>query len=508
MQESSGNSPLLALEGFGATFGNRLILGDIELKLGDSGIDVLMGPVKAGKSTLLRALSGLNDNNPNFRAWGKAWLAGRPLGAGHRPALVQQHVAIIQASLRDALLHRLRANSQRSIQEWNEQASQALATFGLSELLPKLNQPLIEQPLEHQRAITILAHALECPTLLMVDEPTYGLPDEASRWLIQWLKALGDKQRLLVVLHHQKQARTLADRIILLGGGRILAHQDAEHFFTHPDNDWVAQFVRSGSIAVPSPDARPEDLDPDAPRLPPLSDEARRILAEIQAACRLEPAPAPTRPPAAKAAPLASPLVPPPWSEPVGTPAAPVRRLAVPPPLSPKGVSTAALVGTAAPADSRGPSGFHWIVPGRLAGCAEPGLTTPIDYDLDLLVRIGVTHLITLTEKDLDQAALARHGLKNIHLPVFDRETPSIAQSYMLLRRMQRLLDESQVIAVHCKAGIGRTGTILAAWLIREGGLNAGSAIARLRGINKAYVQTEAQEKFLHDFEADMLMRL
>jgi len=113
-----------------------------------------------------------------------------------------------------------------------------------------------------------------------------------------------------------------------------------------------------------------------------------------------------------------------------------------------------------------------------------------------------------LTEKDLDQAALARNQLRNLHLPIYDREAPSMAQTYMLIRRMQVLLDQGAVVAVHCRAGIGRTGTILAAWLIREGGLSATGAIERLRTIYKAYVQTEVQEQFLQDFEQDIMRRM
>lgn len=484
----AGEAPLLLLEGFGVTFGNRLILTDIDLQLEAGGVDVLMGPVKAGKSTLLRALAGLHDNNPNFHTWGRAWLAGEPLHL-RRPALVQQHVAIMQATVRDALVHQLRTQDLRTSTSWNEHAAETLASHGLGTLAQQLNQPLIEQTRAHQRAITILSHALSQPALLMIDEPTYGLTDDEAGWLIQWLKNLGSRQRLLVVLHHQKQARALADRIILLGGGRILAHQDTYRFFTNSGNAWVEQFLRSGSLPIASPDAQPEHLDPGVPPPPPLSDPARQALAAAQTPAAAPAPPAPSAPPAATAAPA-------------------VRPRATLPPLSPQGVSTAALVGTAAPPDSRGPNGFHWIVPGKLAGTAEPGLSHSIDYDLDLLARIGVTHLISLTEKDLDQEALGRHGLQNIHLPVFDRETPSIAQTYMLLRRMQKLLDEGKVVAVHCKAGIGRTGTVLAAWMIREGGLSTSSAIERLRLINKSYVQTEMQENFLHAFEADMLMRL
>jgi atypical dual specificity phosphatase len=127
---------------------------------------------------------------------------------------------------------------------------------------------------------------------------------------------------------------------------------------------------------------------------------------------------------------------------------------------------------------------------------------------MGLLHTMGITHLITLTEKDLDQSALKRNKLSNLHLPIYDREAPSMAQTYMLIRRMQVLLDQGSVLSVHCRAGIGRTGTILAAWLIREGGLSATSAIERLRTIYKAYVQTEVQERFLQDFEQDIMRRL
>ena len=156
----------------------------------------------------------------------------------------------------------------------------------------------------------------------------------------------------------------------------------------------------------------------------------------------------------------------------------------------------------------RGPNGFHWLVRGRLAGCPEPGIAAPIEYDLGLLREVGITHLVTLTEKNLDPDLLAEHGLANLHLPIVDREAPTQAQAYMLLLRMQALMARGAVLAVHCKAGLGRTGTILGAWLIRDGGFSADSALERLRRIQPAFVQTTQQEEFLRAFEQDLLRRL
>ncbi|MEQ1914646.1 MAG: dual specificity protein phosphatase family protein, partial [Sideroxydans sp.] len=114
----------------------------------------------------------------------------------------------------------------------------------------------------------------------------------------------------------------------------------------------------------------------------------------------------------------------------------------------------------------------------------------------------------TLTETDLDQEALQRAGMSNLHMPIFDREAPSVAQTHMLLVRMQRMIEAGEILAVHCKAGLGRTGTILAAWMIREGGLSAESSMERLRRIERGFIQSESQEKFLHEYESDLTSRL
>ena len=108
--------------------------------------------------------------------------------------------------------------------------------------------------------------------------------------------------------------------------------------------------------------------------------------------------------------------------------------------------------------------------------------------------------LISLTNKDLPQDALARHGLKNFHLPVYDSEPPTVAQVQMLLARMAAAMSSGEVLAVHCVCGLGCTGTVLAAWLMREG-LSAQEALLQLRQTDAQYVQSQMQQTLLHQYE-------
>lgn len=487
----------LCLQGFGLAFGSRVILAECDLALAPTGIDVLMGPVKTGKSSLLRSLAGQFDGHAVHRSWGHASLRGRALQPGYRPQLVAQHVRSPARTVFEVLREAQPADGHRSGVQWRAWAQECLERFQAVELVGTLDQPVMDLPSSQQRRVRVLALAAAGPEMLFVDEPTYGLDPRESASLLDWLRHVGTGLKLLVTLHNQQQARQLADSVVLLGGGRVLAHQPTEAFFAQPANAWVEQFLRSGSLDLPSPDAHAEDLEADAVVPAPLPPAALAAVAASREARAPRHEPSPVTPSEAMVQPVAA--------EP---PAEPVRRPATLPPTLSTGVELASMVGQAVLRGQQGPRRFRWIVPGVLAGCPQPGVVAPIEYDLDLLGAAGITHLITLTERDLPQDLLRIHGLANTHLPIFDREAPSTGQMQMLLVRMQRLLQAGEVLAVHCLAGLGRTGLVLAAWLVRDGGLSAATAIERLRRVDPAYVQTEVQEAFLHQFEDDLMRRL
>lgn len=537
----------LSLHHFGVAFGQRVVLAEMVLQLAPTGIDVLMGPVKTGKSTLFRTLAGLYDGHAMHRTWGAASLDGAALEAGNRPALVQQQVRSLDQTVLQVLRQALpAAGTVRSPAAWRDWAVQQLTEHGLHDWADKLDNLLMDCPLRMQRTLLILSQVAAGPRLLMIDEPTAGLNEADVHTMVQWLRGLGQQCKLVVSLHNQRQARALADAIVLMGGGRVLAYQPVEEFFTRPANELVQQFVQTGSLSLPSPDARPDELEDGTPLPPPLSAQALQATADADLPVL---APAPVQPvmpaPAPEIAPVSAPVIAPapmpdpqlqttsavadvpmpaaneePVSPPVqhvtmpSVPPAPVaaepaaaRPVALPLPMR-QGVELASTVGRVIMSESRGPNGFRWVVPGMLAGTPQPGVVAPIDHDLILLDRVGVTHLITLTETDMDQAALQRHHLKNTHLPIFDRKAPSTSQMHMLLVRMQRLMDAGEVLAVHCKAGLGRTGLVLAAWMVRDGGLSAEAAIERLRKVNPGFIQSDEQHDFLHAYEADILRRL
>lgn len=157
----------------------------------------------------------------------------------------------------------------------------------------------------------------------------------------------------------------------------------------------------------------------------------------------------------------------------------------------------------------RGPEGFVWLLPGRLAGTPRPGAFDPQAHDLQALRDAGVTTLLSLTETPFDQDAAVAYGLTTAFEPIVDGNAPSVSQAERLCRQIDAWLDNDHTVAVHCHAGLGRTGTVLAAYLLWRDRVHARTpdascALRQVRRLRPGMVQTSVQEGFLVEFAQQM----
>ena len=129
-----------------------------------------------------------------------------------------------------------------------------------------------------------------------------------------------------------------------------------------------------------------------------------------------------------------------------------------------------------------------WLEPQRLLACAYPRR----DAALAALAARGVSVLINLHTRPHSSARLARHGLVERHLPVRDFAAPSPAQLRQGVAALVAALAEGRVVAVHCGAGLGRTGTLLACYRVERGD-SPSAAVAHVRAARPGSIETAAQ---------------
>ena len=149
------------------------------------------------------------------------------------------------------------------------------------------------------------------------------------------------------------------------------------------------------------------------------------------------------------------------------------------------------------------PERFHWIVPGKLAAMALPGIAVPIANDLADIATRGVRAIATFTERPLPEAARAGSKIEFVHIPIDDFDVPTIAQVKEFCAWADARIAEEKPVAVHCFAGLGRTGLMIACFLVREPGRTTAKLLYELRKIEPGYVQTAAQEAFIAVWEAE-----
>lgn len=143
---------------------------------------------------------------------------------------------------------------------------------------------------------------------------------------------------------------------------------------------------------------------------------------------------------------------------------------------------------------------FGWLVEGRLAGASRPRS----DDALAVLVEHGVKALVTLTEEPLPAGSLVRFGLRAEHLPVADYSAPTVAQLEQAIAAIDDYLALGLPVAVHCAAGLGRTGTVLACYLVRRG-TPAATAIAEVRARRPGSIETAEQEAVVGLYEGRLM---
>ena len=136
---------------------------------------------------------------------------------------------------------------------------------------------------------------------------------------------------------------------------------------------------------------------------------------------------------------------------------------------------------------------FSWVIPDQLAGSMGPVKRAELIY----LKERGIGALVRLEWRTISGG---EEGLVDLAEPVPDSQAPTFPQIDRIIGFIGDRISEGVAVAVSCRAGIGRTGTVLACYLVHTGH-TAQDAMEQVRSLRPGSVESPAQRDFVYLYE-------
>ncbi|WP_354623538.1 maltose/maltodextrin ABC transporter ATP-binding protein MalK [Psychromonas sp. MME2] len=238
-------------------FGNVVVQKDIDLEIVDGEFIAFVGPSGCGKTTLLRMIAGLEDITSGDLYIDGERVNDTPPSKRSISMVFQSYALYPHLNLKDNMTFglRLAKTPEAEIQERVDYASSIL----------QLGSQLHKKPKElsggQQQRVAIGRTLVNRPKVLLFDEPLSNL--DASLRVQMRIEITKLHKRLnstmVYVTHDQVEAMTMADRIVVLEGGRVAQLGTPLELYHNPENRFVAGFI--GSPKMNFVNARVQELN-------------------------------------------------------------------------------------------------------------------------------------------------------------------------------------------------------------------------------------------------------
>ncbi|MBO6554368.1 MAG: amino acid ABC transporter ATP-binding protein [Roseitalea sp.] len=249
--------PVVEAAGLNVRIGDFPVLTDIDLTIRKGEKIVLIGPSGSGKTSLLRVCAGLlSDRSGRFELFGSVPATpGQWSKARRRMAMIFQSFNLY--SMRTALdnitfaARELRLGSEAELNERGRDLLELVGCHGLADRYP------FEMSGGQQQRIAIARALIGDPELLLLDEPTASLDPETIAGILDLLTQVaegrfsGRPMTVLCATHEMGFARRIADRVLFMEKGYVVASGTSRQMFGGGVSDRFLEFV--GAMAHQRP---------------------------------------------------------------------------------------------------------------------------------------------------------------------------------------------------------------------------------------------------------------
>lgn len=235
------NQPHVQLKNITKSFGDNVVLKNLDMDIHEGELVAFLGPSGSGKSTALRVLAGLEMADSGEVLISGKDVAKRPIRERNMGIVFQAYSLFPHLSATENVAYGLKIRGQDSALR-TKSAREFLEMVGLEEHMEKFPGQLSGG--QQQRVALARALAIR-PEVLLLDEPLSALDAKVRVQLRDEIRRIQQSEGIatLMVTHDQEEAIVMADRVGVLKEGRIEQIGPPEELYNHPKTPFISQFV-------------------------------------------------------------------------------------------------------------------------------------------------------------------------------------------------------------------------------------------------------------------------
>jgi phosphate transport system ATP-binding protein len=233
-------------------YGEKQVLFDIGMDVGENRVTALIGPSGCGKSTLLRCLNRMNDLIEGARLCGEVKVKARDISAAgidvievrRRIGMVFQKSNPFPKSIYDNVVYGLRIAGQRDRRKLDEACEASLQRAALwDEVKDRLQESALSLSGGQQQRLCIARAIAVEPEILLMDEPSSALDPLAAVKIEELIYSLKERYTIVIVTHNLQQAARVSDKTAFFWLGRLVEYGPTPQMFTNPREKLTEDYI-------------------------------------------------------------------------------------------------------------------------------------------------------------------------------------------------------------------------------------------------------------------------
>ena len=237
---------MLSINNFSISFNETKILEDINFDVKQGEIVTLLGSSGCGKTTILRAIAGLQKEHDGNICIGDTCVSSKEVYKQDREVgyIFQDYALFPHLNVEENISFALDKLSKK---DRNKRVDQLLEQF---DIIAHKHKQIHQLSGGQQQRVAIARAMANKPKILLLDEPFANLDSQLRYKTKMWLKNLIKKYNLSAVLvtHDKKEALSISDKIGIIHNKKLLQFDATQDIYSKPVNFYIANFLSEINI--------------------------------------------------------------------------------------------------------------------------------------------------------------------------------------------------------------------------------------------------------------------